>query len=311
MTARLLYLFTALLLALSWGIAFRQAAGRDQLRAKQTQVFGRRSETTLKLHQLKARLRENEKREAELQVKIAALAATVPAPKAARVADFIDIQERLDTEPALQVQEAKVARNVIKINYAPFYRMQGMTDAEIAEFEEFLVRRDEEQKDIFATMRSQKLSPQDPAFGTLFKTMMERYRDAQTQLLGKDGYDQLLEYEKTRQLRQFIDGVAGAATVAGAPFSPKQAEQLIQLMAASVLKKQHTSPIFVQQVNWDAVDKQAREILSPEQLVAFQTLESRGLNSVNSRELTWLNNLISQAAEEERKAKSPAKPWGG
>jgi hypothetical protein len=250
--------------------------------------------------QAKEKLRILEVREAELRTRISSL---VP-PKAAVLPPLTpNFQETVDNDARLQVLSFKAQRAALDAIYAPLFRKLSLSPAEIQAVEDLMVQRREQQNDIMATIRKQGLSMSDPAVSKLLSDARTEYAKVQAALLGAEGYQQLREFDRTSTLREMVSGIAGSATVAGAPLASAQAERLVQLMAASTAEYPNKeSDINPASIDWEMVDAQAKEILSPEQFVAFQTLEGQGLTYNFSRQMDRLNELITKAAKAEKRA---------
>ena len=135
--------------------------------------------------------------------------------------------------------------------------------------------------------------------------MRQECEAAQRELLGEAGFRQLQDYERTADMRELVRSTAGAATVADGPFTPQQAEQLIQVLANASSTYRSGGKASVQNTDWDAVEAPARAILSGGQY-SFLQLSSRRL----SRQA---DDLIGQArkAEAASAAAPAAKAPGG
>lgn len=224
----------------------------------------------------------------------------------------LNVQERLDTDENVQLLKLKARRLSLDANYAPFFRMLNLSPSEIAAFKDAKLQREEEQQDLFATLRKQGLSLQDRAVGLFLEESETRYRQAQTAVLGLDGYQKLFEYDRTIALRQIVGGSIGSATADGVLFSPAQAEKLVQLMAQTIPEYQKGDAwADMANIDWEIVDAQAQEILSPEQFAAFRTLESHGPEYSGSRELTHFHTALRKAANSEKATARELKSAGG
>lgn len=252
------------------------------------------------LIQANEKLRILEVRETELRTRISSL---VPPQAAALPPPTPNVQEIVDNDAHLQVLLFKAQRAALDAIYVPLFRKLGLSPAEIQAVEDLIVQHREQQNDIMATIRKQGLSMSDTTVRKLFSDARTEYVKAQTALLGVEGYQKLREFDRTSTLREMVSGIAGSATVAGVPFTPVEAERLVQLMAASTPEFQNMeSDINPASIEWEMVDAQAKEILSPEQFGAFQTLEGHGLAYNFSRPMDRLNELITKAAKAEKNA---------
>jgi len=86
-------------------------------------------------------------------------------------------------------------------------------------------------------------------------------------LLGEQGWQKYLEYEQLLPARELTTKVASRLSFTDAPLSPTQSDQLVALLASNQAKEPKVS---VQQFNWDAILREAREFLSPTQQTALE-----------------------------------------
>jgi hypothetical protein len=99
-------------------------------------------------------------------------------------------------------------------------------------------------------------------------------KTAQSELLGETEFLRLIEYERTSELRELVNGVAGGAVVvAREPLSAQQAERLLHVMANASTSYQRGGAAMRQDIDWTVVDAQARAFLSPGQYSLFVTME--------------------------------------
>src|SRR5436309_624719 len=77
----------------------------------------------------------------------------------------------------------------------------------------------------------------DAAPDTLLQKLQQEadaeWEAGQSELLGATGAEQLKQYERELPARDIVSGMAGTAAVRGMAFSPAQAEQLTQALAAA------------------------------------------------------------------------------
>lgn len=234
-------------------------------------------------------------------------------PRAANLPQPIpNFQEKVNHDPHLQLLNSKARRAALKVTYTPLFQKLGLSETQTQAIEDAMILHEEQRYDLIVVVRQQGLSMQEPAISKLFGDLETQYAQTRAQLLGVTGNKELQEFERTAILRELVSGSVGSATVAGVPFTSAQAEKLVQLIAASTpeFQKIH-SAIDIANIDWEIVDAQAREILSPEQFTAFQTLESQSLRFTASRQLTRLDTMITQAAEAERAEALSAKSAGG
>jgi hypothetical protein len=192
-------------------------------------------------------------------------------------------------DPNVQNRALASIRVNLATRYAFLFRALGLSAPQTEKFLDLALQRQAQIGDIFAVARAKGMAVNDPVVGKLVGQMQLEYEAAQRELLGEAGYRQLQDYERTAQMRNLVSSMAGVATVAGSPFTPQQAEQLVQVLANANSRYRSGGEAFVQNVDWAAVEAPARTILSEAQYACLQ-LSSRRL----SRQV---DDLISQAVK--------------
>lgn len=210
----------------------------------------------------------------------------------------------LDKNPELQVLIRKTRRSSLQAYYAPLFRRLGLSVEQIEAFKDHVLDREEAEQDIMAAARSQGFSRTDPAVASLLTKAEQEYQAAQRSLLGEPAYQQLADYSRTVALRDFVSGIAAAATVKGTPINSDEAEKLIHLIAAASPSYQKGGDAEFQDADWEVVDAQAREFMTEQQWNAFRTAEGFGPSYAGSLSMTILNQAISRAIEAEKRQKA-------
>lgn len=154
------------------------------------------------------------------------------------------------------------------------------------------------------------MAPGDASDKIAAKTLRQRgkaeYEAAQQATLGTDHYQALLEYERTTWVRNVVvNSFAGGAALAGLPLTAEQGDRLLKAALAATGNDTATSgDSLVRRIDWEMLDLQAQQILTPEQFAFFRNAQPAiGYPS------RW-NYQIDAAAERAQKAeaeKSPAK----
>jgi hypothetical protein len=212
---------------------------------------------------------------------------------------------QIKEDPKVQNLALASTRVSLAAKYAYLFRTLGLSSEQSEKFLDITLKRLEQNEDLVAVVRAQGLSVDDPVVDKLGLQMRQECEAAQRELLGEAGFRQLQDYERTADMRELVRSMAGAATVAGTPFTPQQAEQLIQVLANANDKYRSGGKASVQNTDWGAVEAPARAILSETQY-AFLQLSSRRL----SRQA---DDLIGQArkADAARAGAPAAKAPGG
>ena len=184
---------------------------------------------------------------------------------------------QIKEDPKVQNLALASTRVSLAAKYALLFRSLDLSSAQSEKFLDITLKRLEQNEDLVTVVRAQGLSVDDPVVDKLGLEMRQECEAAQRELLGEAGFRQLQDYERTADMRDLVRSMAGAATVAGTPFTPQQAEQLIQALANANSAYRNGGKASVQNTDWDAVEAPARAILSDGQY-AFLQLSSRRLS---------------------------------
>lgn len=162
-------------------------------------------------------------------------------------------------------------REVVTLEYGPFFRAHGIAPDKIQRFQDNWVKRTEEDIDLRAAGRVQ--ADAQTTVAALREETKRLYESAQAEALGADDYRQLKDYERTLPLRNTVVlGLAGAAALEGVPLTPQQGEQLFHAAQASAaLDRTATGDQLLNAVDWKVLDVQARRILSRAQFALFKS----------------------------------------
>jgi hypothetical protein len=163
--------------------------------------------------------------------------------------------------------------------YGPLIRVLKLTPEAAAKFQDAFIRKEEDQMDLAALLRMPGAETNGKALMEFQAKSQAAYEASQRAVLGDAGYQQLQDYERTASTRAMVSAVAGVAAVERAPFTPQQADALVQVIAGASENYRKGYQANHNEVDWAAVEAQARAILSPEQFVIFTTMDpgpSRG-----------------------------------
>ncbi len=117
--------------------------------------------------------------------------------------------------------------------YAPFIRAAGLTEDQTVRFTNAELAGEQRALDIKAAAMEQGLALDDPAVALLLMRSSQELQQAQTELLGSDGYQQLAQYDRALPIRSFVDTLGGTLAFTDAPLSAQQADQLVQQLAGA------------------------------------------------------------------------------
>jgi hypothetical protein len=119
--------------------------------------------------------------------------------------------------------------------------------------------------------------------------------------LGADLTAEFAVYERARPAWDMVNDFAGSMAMSGMPVTLEQATQLVDVMCAANPSFVKGRKIAMSQIDWNAVDAQAAQILHEEQAEYFKT-------AMYSRQSNELNKAIQKLRDAAReKPANPAK----
>jgi hypothetical protein len=123
--------------------------------------------------------------------------------------------------------------------------------------------------DIGAAAHAQGVSHDDPAIRALREQSAAQRRADLEALLGPTGYREFDRYDRAIPVRGYVDGLA-VELAATAPLSSQQADLLERALAETNEAYRNGKQADPGEVDWEAVDRRAREILTPQQFAVWQ-----------------------------------------
>lgn len=191
--------------------------------------------------------------------------------------------------------------------YGPLMRALKLTPGAAAKFQDACIRREEDERDLAALRGTQGRETNGKALAEFQAKSQADYAASQRAVLGEVGYQQLQEYERNSEIRSMVSAIAGVAAVERAPFTPQQADALVQVIGGASENYRKGYQANPNDVDWSAVEAQARTILSPEQFAVFTTMDPGPTRPGLLQ--TRMYALVSRAtkAEAEKNTTAPAK----
>lgn len=304
-------------------VAWRESRFARQAQQTLTTLTAANTKVAMARREAEARLTAAEKERADLQATLDTLPkpsptkTTAPAKKpnpdaATAMMEWAKAEEERQKDPQVQLRQLAAARTKLTTRYGALYWKLKLTPEQVEQFETIAARKAEQYDDLLAALIAQGVSMGGADFTRLYVPLHEKIDDAYhagaKELLGEMGYQQFNDYERQLSARTHVQAVAGAAVLAGTPFSPQQAEQLVGILANASGNYRQGRDVLSLDIEWDQVDERAREILSSEQLTAFQTLEP----STDNTGRLWMqfNRAMDEARRADRKQAGAAKPAG-
>ena len=259
-------LLTGIIAALSARnhIVALEAAMRERARADMT------------MREAEVRITVAEKAQADAQAALDALRAEKPAPPApaaparASAPPAPNTRELLAKDPMLQALFVASSRARLAQEYGPFFASLNLTPAQIEQFNANAMKAQEQMVDLNSAAQAQGPESRQ-AVATLQKKVNDELLAAQSALLGPEAYQQLKDYERSGQARMAVDGLVGSATLEGMPLSAAQVAQLTSAIANATSRFPSGGRADLTTANWEAVEAQARQILSPAQFELFRS----------------------------------------
>jgi hypothetical protein len=243
-----------------------------------TRVEAQVADATERHAKLRSELRRWQQASAEARPKVSTEAAPAPAPVKAATNPEPPLPPRTRPpglmdfardNPQLWNDFIQSKRVELGRRYLPLLQRLNLSSSQQERFKNIVAADVARGSDIGAAATAQGLEHTDPAIVTL-REESERLRKRElAELFGPAGFREFEAYERALSVRGFVDGLA--TQLAGtAPLSAPQADQLERALAEaseSYRNGKHADP---QTLDWDRVDRRAREILTPEQFAAWQ-----------------------------------------
>lgn len=324
MPAKTKFLVAGVMLALISGVIWQRVARAKRESAAALAVLTRqRAALEAGIGQMERRLATAERARTEFAqlaraatesgpTKPSSVASPAPAKPTAPAPERRSITDIISNDPKAEVLMLRWQRAVVALEFGPFFRARGISPEQIRKFEDNWVKRAERDIDLRAAEKQQDETGRKTV-AALQQQSKDEYEAAQAELLGAENYQRLQEYNRTEVVRNVVVlGLAGSAALEGIPLTAQQGEQLWQAALATTSRgSQEKGEQLVRAIDWEALDAQARQILSPAQFALFQS--GAALSGFGSRWRYRLDVLAARAQQAEATgADSPmVKPAGG
>lgn len=319
---RLLIAVTFLLVVGAGGMAWNEARRAQDTEHRLAEVGREMARTSKAIQALEQRLAAADRAPSDQQTPSTSLAkneTSAPAlsPASARVAAMLRKFQESFNNPTAQAVRLASGRAKLRNSHGVLFRRLGLTPAQMERFQDITARRDEQKMDLNEILRVEAeangiiSAETGGAVSKLMSQVDADYEAGQRALLGEEGFRELREYGRTVETRTIASELAGAAVVAGVPFTAQQAEQLTQVLANASSAYREGGEASVWTIDWNQADEQARGILSEPQWTLFKTIDPPLSN--NGRFNRRYNDAMSAAskAELERKQKTATPSSGG
>jgi len=196
-------------------------------------------------------------------------AAPVSAPKRANHNSYAEALAKLIIhDPEYQKMYMARQRTEFRAYYGRLYKQLGLTQQQIAAFENLIIAKQETSYDLMASMETQGLKSSDPVSVKALQTATKEMTDKLTTLIGKEGVDACAQYKKdfgSATAHGTATSLASALFYTETPLAVAQADQLVKIVDANTVRQKSKA-----ETNWDTVLIQAEPVLSPEQLAMLK-----------------------------------------
>lgn len=193
-------------------------------------------------------------------------AGVAPKPAAARP----DTAASLEANPGLRALFRKGFQADLAARYRPFYDAARLSPEQIRKFEQLMTEAEEVKMDFQITAKAQGFTPADPALGKLRAQGEAELKAAATEILGDEGYRQLLQFKRAEPLEVAVNDLAMLVAQSPTPLSAAQAGQLLTTMANASSSYRAGDRAELASVDWPQALASAQSFLAPAQFSVFK-----------------------------------------
>ncbi len=259
-------LVMSLLVLTSFGgavLAWRQHAELVELRAG-AQNRNERAEWQRKVGELETLNRQQRERLAGAGAKVGPLpresgnranaTATREEPEARARAGSVQQQtaaiKELTAKPEIQALLNAQKKVALEQRYADLFKRLNLPPEQIDKLKALLEERTSTMQDLFTVAREQgiNLRANPEAYKQLVADTQNQINANLKAAIGERAFDQLTNYDRTIPQRNLVSDLEQRLSYSGAPLSPTQAEQLVQILAANPAPRP-TAPATIAGVN--------------------------------------------------------------
>ena len=215
--------------------------------------------------------------------------------------------KRLANDSGFQKAKSAADRVALGIVYGPFSHMAGLTPDQTAKLAEIVQQRDTTKNDISAIQREHPDQKDDPVWQQLRNEASDEAKAAIKSMIGDEGLAQFILYDRQRDAWACTGNIAAGLALADLPMSFEQSQKLAEAMSNASAQFQSGKGMAsaLSDVDWNAVDAEAKKILTPEQFELFSTTDffyGAGLNGgTASRWNAEFSNALNDALKPEGK----------
>jgi hypothetical protein len=193
---------------------------------------------------------------------------------------------------ALLLQEA---RATFRQQYAFLTQKLALNRDECDRFYSILERGIIRRNEVTLGALSEGLTFQHERVQALRQQAAEETEHELAEFLGKQRYETYTDFQRTGDVRGFVDGLA-VQVVSTAPLSYLQAEELTRAMASASPAYTQGGAVNTLDIDWAAVDVAAARVLSPSQLAVWKEHTAQNRSGISIAELK-LHKAIEESVK--------------
>jgi hypothetical protein len=233
------------------------------------------------------------------QAKLAAAATTekkpIPRRPASAPRTAVSMARVWAANPALANLWLKSRKSSLNASYGPLFRLLKLAPEQAEKLKQVMAEEINRRQDIGDTATTEGLTYTDPTVTALLKQSADQAQAEEQRLLGDAGLATLEDYNRSLGVRGMVSGLA-AAVAASAPLTADQADALTQAAANESPSYRAGGNVDLVQLDWDAVDRAAEKILSPEQFDVWKNGNVQDPRAGQSRSYLQLEAIYDKAA---------------
>jgi len=253
--------------ALGLGFAWVELGATQQAEARIVEIAGKRS--ALNAHASAVRQRIEAAAKSEDDFKAALTEARSRSPGMPRPTPAQNLAALLEAHPELRALRSTSFRANLALTYLPLFDSLKLSPPQIEKFKDLLTEREEERLDLQSTAQSQGLPMSDPAIAALRQQQDDKLHSDEVELLGDAGAQAAQQFVRMQPLENPINDMASFVAHTATPLTAPQAEQLLNVLAASSSQFQAGGTANPQNVDWPAALATAKTFLTPAQYAAL------------------------------------------
>jgi len=193
----------------------------------------------------------------------------VSAIRNAMIARVMAEQERRKTDPKFQKEDYEKEQFYLYGFCRAFFAKEHLTPDQTAKFINALVQFSMDSDDLKAVLQEQGLPANDPSGLLIQQQLRDAFGQAVDDIIGPDGYARYQTYSHQFVIRDMMGHYAANSVLIGSPMTLEQVDQMVDYVSQNNPDFQEGKFVNPSQIDWPAVDEQARKIMTPEQYDIF------------------------------------------